>query len=281
MKRVLAWLTGCLLLFPAVGLANPPVASSPPKGMVLIPEGIFVMGSHRSLRELVPGEIFNSDRHTLGPENPAHEVMLDAFYIDPHEVTHANYTKYAKATGAKPSRFADDPDFNGPRQPVVGVSWKEAQAYCKWKGGRLPTEAEWEKASRGKRSVKYPWGNEPPDATKLNYNDEAKKTVPVGSYEAGKSDYGIYDLSGNVAEWVYDWHKPEYYLFSPKVNPLGHKKGPYKVIRGGNWKNIADDVDLTYRNATVPSVRNKTVGFRCAQSAGTTSPKEYPPPGDH
>ena len=93
------------------------------------------------------------------------------------------------------------------------------------------------------------------------------KTVPVGSYEAGKSDYGVYDLSGNVAEWTNDWHLAEYYLFSPKENPPGPGKGQYKVIRGGNWRNNDGDVNLTYRNATVPSLRSTGIGFRCAKNA--------------
>ena len=95
----------------------------------------------------------------------------------------------------------------------------------------MPTEAEWEKAARGKRPVKYPWGNTPPHSNNLNYNNEIKKTTEVGSFENGKSDYGVYDLSGNVYEWVSDWHFPEYYLFSPKKNPKGPKKGQYKVIQ--------------------------------------------------
>ncbi|MZG30373.1 MAG: formylglycine-generating enzyme family protein, partial [Nitrospinae bacterium] len=143
----------------------------------------------------------------------------------------------------------------------------EAVAYCKWSGKRLPTEAEWEKAGRGKRPIKYPWGDSPPDSEKLNYNEEKMHTTPVGSYENGKSDYGVYDLSGNAAEWVHDWHFPEYYLFSPKENPPGPEKGQYKVIRGGNWRNTAEYVDLTYRNATTPRIRNTGVGFRCAKSA--------------
>jgi len=93
------------------------------------------------------------------------------------------------------------------------------------------------------------------------------KTLPVGSYEKGKSDYGIYDLSGNASEWVHDWHFPEYYLFSPKENPQGPEKGQYKIIRGGNWRNTAEYVDLTYRNATTPRMRNTGVGFRCVQNA--------------
>lgn len=235
--------------------------------MVLIPEGTFVMGSMKSLRELDPTSIFQADRHMLGPEDPAHDVYLSAYYIDRFEVTNAAYAEYLEATGQKRKpRYWDDPQFNQPRQPVVGVSWKEAQAYCRWRGKRLPTEAEWEKAARGKRPVKYPWGDSDPTADKVNYNNEVGKTAPVGSYEAGQSDYGVHDLSGNVAEWVQDWHWAEYYLFSPKKDPQGPEKGHYKIIRGGNWQNNKKDVRLTYRNATVPSLRQDTVGFRCAAS---------------
>ncbi|MFP6637417.1 MAG: formylglycine-generating enzyme family protein [Nitrospinaceae bacterium] len=236
------------------------------EGMALIPAGKSQMGSQQSLFELKPHDLFNTDRHSLGPENPAHEVYLDAFYIDVYEVTNKQYKIYVDTTGAKKPKGWRKTDFSGAQQPVVGISWKEAVNYCKSNGKRLPTEAQWEKAGRGKRPIKYPWGNSPPDSEKLNYNNEKKKTMPVGSYEKGKSDYGIYDLSGNVSEWLYDWHYPEYYLYSPKENPQGPDVGHYKVIRGGNWRNNANDVDLIYRNATAPNVRNYTVGFRCAQS---------------
>jgi formylglycine-generating enzyme required for sulfatase activity len=238
-----------------------------PENMVLIPGGTYEMGSRRSLLELNPADLMNTDRHALGPENPAHEVQMDGFYIGIYEVTNEEYAEFTKQTGAPSARFAADSDFNGPRQPVVGVSWKQAQKYCQWKDQRLPTEAEWEMASRGKRRVRFPWGNEPPNSSRLNYNEELNKTAPVGSYEKGKSDYGIYDLAGNVSEWTADWHLPEYYLFSPKSNPEGPEKGHYKVIRGGNWRNVAQDVTMTYRNATVPKMQNTTVGFRCAKDA--------------
>ncbi|GJL78003.1 MAG: hypothetical protein NPINA01_09920 [Nitrospinaceae bacterium] len=254
-------------LFTVPVFAEDAKTSSGMEKMALIEGGIYEMGSRRSLQELNPGDLLHHDRHALGPENPAHRVHVDAFFMDIYEVSNADYQEYVKATGAKQPAYVDDPNFNGPTQPVVGVSWKEAVNYCEWKGKRLPTEAEWEKASRGKRRVIYPWGNELPDKTKVNFNQEVKKTVPVGSYESGKSDYGIYDLSGNVAEWTHDWHLAEYYLFSPKENPQGHEKGQYKVIRGGNWRNNPHDVNMVYRNATLPTVRNKTVGFRCVKNA--------------
>jgi formylglycine-generating enzyme required for sulfatase activity len=235
--------------------------------MVLIPAGKSQMGSKQSLLELKPHDLFNTDRHTLGPENPAHEVFLDAFHIDIYEVTNVKYKKYVDETKAKKPLGWENPEFVGDQQPVVGISWKEALNYCKWNGKRLPTEAEWEKAGRGKRPVKYPWGNSPPDSEKLNFNEEKNKTMSVGYYEKGKSDYGIYDLSGNASEWVQDWHFPEYYLFSPKENPKGPERGQYKIIRGGNWRNTAEYVDLTYRNATTPRMRNTGIGFRCAKSA--------------
>ncbi|MEE9258288.1 MAG: SUMF1/EgtB/PvdO family nonheme iron enzyme, partial [Nitrospinaceae bacterium] len=198
------------------------VAPSPYAGMVLIPQGAFEMGSRESLRELNPVAIFQADRHMLGPEDPAHEVILDAFYMDIHEVSNADYKKYIAAAGLKKMpRYWDDTAFNPPAQPLVGVSWKEAQAFCQWKNKRLPTEAEWEKAARGKRPVKYPWGDEAPDKTRLNFRNHVGKTTAVGSYPKGKSDYGLFDMSGNVSEWVQDWHYPEYYLFSPKENPPG------------------------------------------------------------
>jgi len=243
-------------------------ASGDSEEMVLIPAGPFIMGSRQSLVELNPVDLLNTDRHALGPEDPAHETILDDYYIDRFEVTNGDYMKFVQASGAAKPRTHDNPDFNDPRQPVAGVNWKEANAYCEWRGKRLPSEAEWEKAGRGKRPVKYPWGNEAPESSRLNYNEELNKTTPVGSYEAGKSDYGVHDLSGNVAEWTNDWHLPEYYLFSPKENPPGPEKGQYKVLRGGNWRNNADDVRLTYRNATIPSLRNLGVGFRCAKNAG-------------
>ena len=252
-------------------LANTPIHRSNEKNqanMALIPGGKYIMGSKKSLREHDPTAFLNPDRHMLGPENKAHIVYVDDFYIDIFEVTNKVYKKFinsedVKAAGFKKPRFWDNPDYNDPRQPVVGISWKEARAFCLWKNKRLPTEAEWEKASRGKRAITFPWGDNPPDIKKLNYNNEIGKPAKVGSYEEGKSDYGIYDLSGNVSEWVFDWHDADFYQFSPKKNPKGPSKGQYKVIRGGNWRNIADDVRLTYRGATVPKTRNKTVGFRC------------------
>ena len=254
-------------LFASASFAEDAKDTSGTENMAFIAGGIYEMGSRRSLRELNPADLMNYDRHALGPENPAHNVHVDGFYMDIYEITNAEYGKFVTAEGKKKPRFSDDPNFNGPSQPVVGVSWKEAVKFCAWKGKRLPTEAEWEKASRGKRHIAYPWGNEPPDGKKVNFNEEVKKTSTVGSYEAGKSDYGVYDLSGNVSEWTHDWHLPEYYLFSPKENPQGFERGQYKVIRGGNWRNDAFNVNMTYRNATVPSMSNKTVGFRCVRSA--------------
>lgn len=254
-------------LFASASFAENAKDTSGTENMAFIEGGIYEMGSRKSLKELDPADLMNTDRHALGPENPAHHVEVDAFHMDIYEVTNAEYGKYLAVEEKKKPRFFADPNFNGPNQPVVGVSWKEAVQYCAWKGKRLPTEAEWEKASRGKRHIHYPWGNEPPDSKKANFNEEVKKTSPVGSYEAGKSDYGVYDLSGNVSEWTHDWHLPEYYLFSPKKNPQGFERGQYKVIRGGNWRNDAFNVNMTYRNATVPSMKNNSVGFRCVKSA--------------
>ena len=108
-------------------------ASAPPEGMVLIEKGSFQMGSKKSMLELKPHDLFNTDRHTLGPENPAHEVYLNSFYIDIYEVTNDAYAKFIQVTGVKKPKGWNNPDFNEPQQPVVGISWKEAVKFCKWK----------------------------------------------------------------------------------------------------------------------------------------------------
>ena len=263
-----------LLLLPRPAYASAPNESH--DNMVLIPGGEYEMGSKKSLMEVQmdPMDILNPDRHMLGPEDPAHIVDIDPFYIDIYEISNADYKKYMEATGYEKPEFWDNPEFNDPRQPVVGVNWRDAVNYCVWKNKRLPTEAEWEKASRGKRPVTYPWGDDPPSGKTANFNEEHKKSLPIGSFEAGKSDYGVYNLSGNVAEWVNDYHYALYYLFSSKKNPKGAKSGPYKVVRGGHWKSNAEDIRLTYRNASAPSVKKETLGFRCAGDVKTNSEQQ-------
>ncbi|MFQ5443174.1 MAG: formylglycine-generating enzyme family protein, partial [Nitrospinales bacterium] len=173
-----------LILIPANAFSESSVSEEKldKNGMILIPAGKFEMGSRRSLLELQPWDLFNTDRHMLGPEDPAHEVYLDSFYIDIYEVTNEAYGKYLASTSSPEPGYWDDPDFNALNQPVVGVTWKQAKKFCQWQNKRLPTEAEWEKAARGKRPVRYPWGNEAPDNQKLNFNTAIGKSSAVGSY---------------------------------------------------------------------------------------------------
>jgi formylglycine-generating enzyme required for sulfatase activity len=236
----------------------------PADGMVMIyvPAGEFQMGST-----------------TSDDEEPVHTVALDGFWLDRTEVTNAQYGKCVTADKCDPSYYSGDSRFNGDDQPVVGVSWHDAVAYCEWAGGRLPTEAEWEYAARGPEALTYPWGNTF-DGTRLNFcdknctydwaeksvNDSYEFTAPVGSYPDGASWTGALDLAGNVWEWVADWYGS--YPSGRQVNPTGPQSGEYRVLRGGSWYSYEYLTRGAYRDWYAPAdTRNDIFGFRCGVSA--------------
>jgi formylglycine-generating enzyme required for sulfatase activity len=230
--------------------------------MVWVSDGAFTMGSPDG----------------RGKNQPSHEVYLNAFYVDQFEVTTARYATFLKATGQGEPGFvpklweqvnlASDGD-----RPVMGVNWDAAHAYCRWAGKRLLTEAEWEKAARGLDGRRYPWGNAEPAFALANYGQSISGHTyrdslrPVGSYEGGKSPYGIYDMAGNVSEWVADWYDERYYATSPKSNPQGPARGMEKVIRGGSFVNSSLSMKAMSRESTLPTDKGLYVGIRCAQDA--------------
>lgn len=233
--------------------------------MIVVPAGSFPMG--------VP----DGDRDGGRDEYPRHEVFVDTFAIDKFEVTNGLYLGFVKSTGHRVPQNPTNPTRNLwhgdtiteslAERPVINVDWLDADAYCKWAGKRLPTEAEWEKAAKGTSDRRFPWGNVEPTAKHLNYNQRwigEKTLMPVGSYEAGKSPFGAYDMAGNVWEWVNDWYDTQYYEKSPQKNPKGPDVGVKKVIRGAGWQNETPTVRIFTRVESDPTMRNESTGFRCA-----------------
>jgi len=225
--------------------------------MVTIPEGEFIMG--------VDGI------QALEDERPSHRPWLDAFTIDAHEVTTAQYSAFVTAAGRPAPWQWETVDFSqhGDR-PVIGIDWFDADAYCRWKGKRLPTEAEWEKAARGTDGRLYPWGNQTPTKDLANFALGARFSygqvlMSVRSYEQGKSPFGLSQMAGNVYEWVQDWYAANYYEVSPARNPQRPDQGQFKVLRGGSWSDLPKYL-LTYsRFKLPPETRNSYTGFRCAK----------------
>lgn len=231
--------------------------------MVLIPSGNFVMGSDKGYLD----------------EKPPHTVYLDAYYIDKYEVTNGlyemcvlmnicirpiDYSSYQRLSYFGNPLFAN--------YPVVNVTYEMARAYCEdWRGGRLPTEAEWEKAARGTDSSTYPWGEEV-RCEYANYRDKncerVRDTAPVTSFAKGVSDYGLYNMSGNVWEWVKDWYSPAYYLRSPAENPTGPDRavvGIYYGKRGGSFQKGSELATTSNREQNDPTNYGSDLGFRCVQ----------------
>ena len=222
--------------------------------MVQIPEGPFTMGSHEGDPD----------------EAPEHQVFLKGFFLDRKEVTQTEYMRFAKMTKRSMPRievFEDDqskllqPDF-----AAMSVSWDDATAYCKWAGKRLPTEAEWEKAGRGEGKRRYPWGDKfAVNAANVDGSEDGYKYLaPPGSFEAGRSPYGLYDMTGNVAEWVADSYDEGYYKKSPYRDPKGPDNADLKVVRGGSWRETEHNARLSKRFAAKHWRTDITIGIRCA-----------------
>ena len=298
-------------LTPTLSAGTERRAEKDQKSIIYIPEGEFLMGSDA-------GQVSAA---------PAHKVSVDAFWINKTEVTSAAYRTCVKEGDCTPpdksapfevwydekdrrpywTYFWDSPDSGA--LPMLRVTWEQADAYCKWAGGRLPTEAEWEKAARGTDGRVYAWGEADPyivyrsltDGTiltgdqptphphphnpaprplrrarighvdyfveylQLNYNSQSGHTQEVGHFKEGASPYGVLDMAGNAAEYVFDWYAKDYYANSPSTNPTGPEAGTAHVVRGGSWLSSLDSVSTFSRSYFGQNwVNYMTVGFRCA-----------------
>jgi len=243
--------------------------------MLLIPEGEFTMGTD----DVGPGWHQGNSN-----EYPAHTVILKSYYIDQFEITIARYAKFLEATKhSTPPSWDDEAVTSAGDRPVVGVDWEDANAYCKWAGERLPSEAEWEKAARGTDKRRFPWGDMQPFVDIANYNRGLWVSYPItlapvtsgaegmsirhGLKDGGKSPYGLYHMAGNAAEWVGDWYDREYYAKGQKENPIGPSAGEKKVLRGGSWGDPPRNIRVTARFSADPEFRDTSIGFRCAMDA--------------
>ena len=245
---------------------------------LFVPEGSFLMGSPEGDPDVFPHE------------RPRHSIHLDAFWIDQTEVTNEMYARCVSTGPCTPPRsnasntrahYYGNPEFSD--YPVIWVDWSQAEAYCRWAGRRLPTEAEWEKAARGTEGYYYPWGDEPvaqamlaefedvsSSCARANYAacEPFADTSPVGSRPAGASPYGAFDMAGNVWEWVSDWYSDSYYQKSPESNPAGPETGSERILRGGSFAaNFTRDLRSAHRYPFDPGQTIYAFGFRCAEAA--------------
>ncbi|MBN2307842.1 MAG: SUMF1/EgtB/PvdO family nonheme iron enzyme, partial [Candidatus Hydrogenedentes bacterium] len=217
------------------------------EGMVYLEGGSFLMGN-----DAVPEEA------------PEFEASVKPFYIDAYPVTTAQYRAFLDATGHPVPKFWGDNEFSGPDQPVVGVTWADANAYAEWAGKRLPTEAQWEFAARSRDNRRYPWGTQEVDPMRCNYGDHLNTPSIVTMHEDGATPDGIYDLAGNVYEWTLDPFVP----YTSRIQGNGPPADePRRVVRGGSWHSPPHELRCTFRKGLFPETQLATVGFRCVVPA--------------
>jgi len=248
-----------------------------PSPMVLISAGWFLMGTNRE----------DGDRHTFeknydNTEFPERRIWIDAYQLDQYEVSLGEILRFLLETNRPVSpelraliwhliSIHFIPDQALAPWPALYVTWEEANAFCLKQGKRLPSEAEWEKAARGTTGNIFPWGKQDPTPDIAVFGAYHVHEIPlvanVDSYPEGKSEWGIYHLSGNIAEWVNDWLGPDYYPIMPDRNPPGPKMGRYKVVRGGSWKSLPVMLRGATRGGAFPEERSPNIGFRCARSS--------------
>ncbi len=277
-----------------------PLTLNVPGGtMVLITGGFFEMGATAdSLTEECNAFREGCQVDWFTASEPVHSVLLGRYYIDTHEVTNEAYASFLNSVGSD-SACLDQPCLNDEQSqivvqdgtfiveedqkqnPIAGVSWYGASAFCEWRDARLPTEAEWERAavwdSKSSAARRYPWGNEfdgrlvnfcdsSCDAPQANseYDDGFPEVAPVASFEGGVSQSGLYDMAGNVWEWVADWYDPTYYAGSSEAHPTGPLNGEEKVVRGGSWFDTGNFTTSAIRFPSTPDNTDRTIGFRCA-----------------
>ena len=267
--------------------------------MILIPGGYFQMGATAdALAEECAAFREGCQADWFAASEPVHTVLLGSYYIDLHEVTNAAFATFLNEIGPDPlcdgqPCLDEDQSQMTPQDgvyvsrdgsfanPAAGVTWYGAAAFCAWRDARLPSEAEWEKAAaweaESATARRYPWGDEF-DGTAVNFCDAScdepqanadfddgfAEVAPVAQFEDGRGPSGLYDMAGNVWEWVGDLFAADYYAQSPAANPTGPATGDERVVRGGSWFDTANFMAATIRFPSAPDNADRTIGFRCA-----------------
>ncbi len=247
-----------------------------PSPIVTIPAGWFLMGTARK-----DDDPFGLDTQYDDTEQPQKRIWLDAYEMDRHETSLAEYLAHLRQQQLQPQDELQRliwhvitvhamPDYVLARWPALYMTWAEAADFCRARGKRLPTEAEWEKAARGSAGNLFPWGRTAPVPDLAVFGKYHAHEIPlvaaVDSGEEGQSPYGLHHMAGNVAEWVQDWYGFDYYSVIPDRNPPGPASGRYKGVRGGSWKSKPNMLRAATRGGASPDQRSPTIGFRCATS---------------